>query len=158
MKIRFFGDIDINEDYQEINIHLGDSDIQLDLNLEEVLGKKDWILEYDEYVSKLLAYKEKIENKLNEDFDDWGLTKEWIDWHIEELDKSVIEKITAETDKKLAVDEKLLSVTNLVRIGIYPGYEGYAIWDFMLDRKISNQILVVVTDNKGEILDITWES
>lgn len=158
MKIRFFGDIDINEDYQETTIHLGERDIQLDLNLEEVLGKKDWVVEYDEYVSKLPIYKEEIEKKLNEDFDDWGLTKEWIDWHIEELDKSVIEKITAETDKKLAVDEKLLSVTNLVRIGIYPGYEGYAIWDFMIDGEVSDEILVVVTDSNGEIVDITWES
>ena len=158
MKIRFFGDIDINEDYKEVTIHLGEDDIQLDLNLEEVIGKKDWILEYDDYVSKLAIYKEKIEEKLNEDFDEWGLTKEWIDWHIEELDKSVVEKITTKVDKKLAVDEKLLSVTNLVRVGIYPGYEDYAIWDFMLVGEVSNEILVVVTDNKGKILDITWES
>ena len=37
--------------------------------------KKDWILEYDEYISKLSIYKEKIEEKLNEDFDDWVLLK-----------------------------------------------------------------------------------
>ena len=52
MKIRFFGEIDINKDYYETTIHLKDRDIQLDLNLEEVIGKKDWILEYDEYISK----------------------------------------------------------------------------------------------------------
>ena len=45
MKIRFFGEIDINKDYYETTIHLKDRDIQLDLNLEEVIGKKDWILE-----------------------------------------------------------------------------------------------------------------
>ena len=61
MKIRFFGEIDINKDYYETTIHLKDRDIQLDLNLEEVIGKKDWILEYDEYISKLSIYKEKIE-------------------------------------------------------------------------------------------------
>lgn len=158
MKIRFFGEIDINEDYQETNIHLGDEDIQLDLNLEEVLGKKDWILEYDEYVSKLSIYKENIEKKLNEDFDDWGLTKEWIDWHIEEFDKKYIEELTEGIDKNLPLDEKLFRAINLVRIGIYPGYEDYAIWDFMLKKEASNEILVVVTDNKGEIVDITWES
>lgn len=158
MKIRFFGEIDINEDYQETDIHLGNLDIQLDLNLEVVLGKKDWILEYDEYVSKLSIYKEKIEKKLNEDFDDWGLTKEWIDWHIEGFDKECLEKLTEGVDKNLPLDEKLLRAINLVRVGIYPGYEDYAIWDFMLDREFSDEILVVVTDNKGEIVDITWES
>ena len=34
MKIRFFGEIDINKDYYETTIHLKDRDIQLDLNLE----------------------------------------------------------------------------------------------------------------------------
>lgn len=158
MKVRFFGDIDINEDYQETTIHLGERDIQLDLNLEEVVGKKNWVVEYDEYVSKLAIYKEKIEKKINEDFDDWGLTKEWIDWHIEEFDKPLIENLTKEVDKNLPIDERLLSVINLVRVGIYPEYEGYAIWDFMLDGDVSDEILVVVTDNKGEIVDITWES
>ena len=143
MKIRFFGEIDINKDYYETTIHLKDRDIQLDLNLEEVIGKKDWILEYDEYISKLSIYKEKIEEKLNENFDDWGLTKE---------------KLTEGVDKNLPIDEKLFSVINLERVGIYPGYEDYAIWDFMLDNEFSDQILVVVTDNKGEIVDITWES
>lgn len=158
MKIRFFGEIDINKDYYETTIHLKDRDIQLDLDLEEVVGKKDWILEYDEYISNLSSFKEKIEEKLNEDFDDWGLTKEWIDWHIEEFDKKDIEKLTEETEKTLPIDEKLFRVINLVRVGIYPKYEDYAVWDFMLDKKFSSQILVVITDNKGEILDITWES
>ena len=112
----------------------------------------------DEYISKLSIYKEKIEEKLNEDFDDWGLTKEWIDWHIEGFDKKDIEKLTEGVDKNLPIDEKLFSVINLERVGIYPEYEDYAIWDFMLDNEFSDQILVVVTDNKGEIVDITWES
>lgn len=158
MNIRFFGNIDLNEEYYETDINLLDKKISLDLNLEEVLGKKDWILKYDDYVSKLLNYKEKIEKKLNEDFDDWGVTKEWIDWHIEELDKDTIEKLVKDADLNMQLDEKLLTRVNLVRIGFYPGYEDYAIWDFMLDEKISDQILVVVTDNNGEILDITWES
>ncbi|WP_300342975.1 DUF2004 domain-containing protein [Fusobacterium sp.] len=158
MNIRFFGNIDLNEDYHETEIHLLEKNISLDLNLEEVLGKKDWILEYDEYVSKLSSYKENIEKRLNEDFDDWGVTKEWIDWHIEEFDKSTVEKLVKNLDNNMQLDEKLLTRVNLVRVGIYPGYEDYAIWDFMLDEKISDQILVVITNNRGEILDITWES
>lgn len=158
MKLRFFGDIDINKEYHETKIHLNDRDIVLDLNLDEVIGEKDWVLQYDEYVSKLSVFRERIEEKLNEDFDEWGITKEWIDWHIEELDKQDIERLITGIDPKLPVDEKIFTALNLVRVGIYPKYEEYAIWDFMLDKKISNQILVVVTDNQGNILDITWES
>ncbi|MSS60775.1 DUF2004 domain-containing protein [Fusobacterium sp. FSA-380-WT-2B] len=46
----------------------------------------------------------------------------------------------------------------LRRIGIYPEYEDYAIWDYILDDEISDEILVIVTDKNGEIVDITWES
>ena len=154
MKIRFFGEIDINKDYYETTIHLKDRDIQLDLNLEEVIGKKDWILEYDEYISKLSTYKEKIEEKLNEDFDDWGLTKEWIDWHIEGFDKKDIEKLTEGVDKNLPIDEKFFSVINLERVGIYPGYEDYAIslYDFVKKNDIEDS--VIFQDQTQKILDL----
>ena len=67
-------------------------------------------------------------------------------------------------DKNLPIDRQILSALKLNRIGIYPEYENiedeeyYAIWDYILDDEISDQILVIVTDKNGEIVDITWES
>uniref|UniRef100_UPI00260A1461 DUF2004 domain-containing protein n=1 Tax=Fusobacterium sp. TaxID=68766 RepID=UPI00260A1461 len=87
------------------------------------------------------------------------ITKEWVDFHLEELGEVIEEEgLLKECDKKLSLDRQVLSIIKLNRIGIYPEYEDYAIWDYILDDEISGEILVIVTDKNGEIVDITWES
>lgn len=159
MDIKYFKNVDFNTDYLETAIEFQNREIQLDINTDVVLGKDSWVKEYDEYISKLEIFKEKIDKKIIEDFENNGITKEWVDFHLEELGEAIEEEgLLKECDKKLSLDRQVLSIIKLRRIGIYPEYEGYAIWDFILDDEISDEILVIVTDKNGEIVDITWES
>ena len=111
------------------------------------------------------TFKEKIDKEIIKDFENNGITKEWVDYHSEELMESIEENGTLDScDKNLPIDRQILSALKLNRIGIYPEYENidgeeyYAIWDYILDDEISDEILVIVTDKNGEIVDITWES
>lgn len=159
MDIKYFKNVDFNTDYLETTIEFQNREIQLDINTDAVLGENNWVKEYEEYISKLEIFKEKIDKKIIEDFENNGITKEWVDFHLEELGEVIEEEgLLKECDKKLSLDRQVLSIIKLRRIGIYPEYEGYAIWDFILDDEISDEILVIVTDKNGEIVDITWES
>lgn len=159
MDIKYFKNVDFNTDYLETTIEFQNREIQLDINTDAVLGENNWVKEYEEYISKLEIFKEKIDKKIIEDFENNGITKEWVDFHLEELGEAIEEEgLLKECDKKLSLDRQVLSIIKLRRIGIYPEYEGYAIWDFILDDEISDEILVIVTDKNGEIVDITWES
>ena len=162
MDIKYFKNVDFNSDYLETTIELQNREIQLDINSDAVLGENNWVKEYEEYISKLETFKEKIDKKIIKDFENGGVTKEWIDFHSEELMESIEENGTLDNcDKNLPIDRQILSALRLRRIGIYPEYEGeeyYAIWDYILDDEISDEILVIVTDKNGEIVDITWES
>lgn len=159
MDIKYFKNVDFNTDYLKTAIEFQNREIQLDINTDAVLGENNWVKEYEEYISKLEIFKEKIDKKIIEDFENNGITKEWVDFHLEELGEVIEEEgLLKECDKKLSLDRQVLSIIKLRRIGIYPEYEGYAIWDFILDDEISDEILVIVTDKNGEIVDITWES
>ena len=159
VNIKYFKNVDFNTDYLETAIEFQNREIQLDINTDAVLGENNWVKEYEEYISKLEKFKEKIDKEIIEDFENDGITKEWVDYHLEELGEAIEkEGLLKECDKKLSIDRQILSVLKLRRIGIYPEYEDYAIWNFILDDEISDQILVIVTDKNGEIVDITWES
>ena len=165
MDIKYFKNVDFNSDYLETTIEFQNREIQLDINSDAVLGENNWVKEYEEYISKLETFKEKIDKEIIKDFESNGVTKEWIDFHSEELIESIEEEeILDNCDKNLPIDRQILSAIKLNRIGIYPKYENingeeyYAIWDYILDDEISDEILVIVTDKDGEIIDITWES
>lgn len=159
MDIKYFKNVDFNSDYLETTIEFQNREIQLDINSDAVLGKDSWVKEYEEYISKLEVFKEKIDKEIIKDFENDGITKEWVDYHSEELMESIEENGTLDScDKNLPIDRQILSALKLNKIGIYPKYEDYAVWDYILDDEISDQILVIVTDKNGEIVDITWES
>ena len=159
MDIKYFKNVDFNSDYLETTIELQNREIQLDINTDAVLGENNWVKEYEEYISKLETFKEKIDKEIIKDFENDGITKEWVDFHLEELGEAIEEEgLLKECNKKLSLDRQVLSIIKLNRIGIYPEYEDYAIWDYILDDEISDEILVIVTDKNGEIVDITWES
>ena len=159
MDIKYFKNVDFNSDYLETTIEFQNREIQLDINTDAVLGENTWVKEYEEYISKLETFKEKIDKEIIKDFENNGITKEWVDFHSEELIESIEENGTLDScDKNLPVDRQILSALKLNRIGIYPKYEDYAVWDYILDDEISDEILVIVTDKNGEIVDITWES
>lgn len=159
MDIKYFKNVDFNTDYLETTIEFQNREIELDINTDVVLGKDSWVKEYEEYISKLEVFKEKIDKEIVEDFENDGITKEWVDFHLEELGEAIEEeRLLERCDKKLSLGRQVLSIIKLRRIGIYPEYEDYAIWDYILDDEISDEILVIVTDKNGEIVDITWES
>ncbi|WP_294664778.1 DUF2004 domain-containing protein [uncultured Fusobacterium sp.] len=158
MKITYFNEFDPQNDYAETTIILDGKEVELDLNCEEVIGSTDWIPEYEKYVVQLERIKKDILQYINNDFIEEGLTKEWITFHLEEIDEEYIDALLKNAKQFLNKEEQVLSLLRLRRIGLYPEYEGYAIWDFVLDDEVSDEILTLQTDTNGNILNIAWES
>lgn len=158
MKITYFNEFDPQNDYAETTIILDGKEVELDLNCEEVIGSTDWIPEYEKYVVQLERIKKDILQYINNDFIEEVLTKEWITFHLEEIDEEYIDALLKNAEQFLNKEEQALSLLRLRRIGLYPEYEGYAIWDFVLDDEVSDEILTLQTDINGNILNIAWES
>ena len=158
MKIRHFDNFDIDDDYNEIEIILNGNSVELDVNSGEVIGKTHWVAEYEKYCDQMEKIKKDIVEYIRKDFEEEGTAKEWIDFHIDELDGEAMEETLAAADKTLSKDRQALSLLRLRRIGIYPRDGVYAVWDFVLNDEISDEILTLQTDADGVILNIGWES
>lgn len=160
MKIRFFGELNLRKSQYDTIVHLQDRDIILDLNLENVLGTRNWIISYDNYVSKISNFRKEIEREIHENYKEKGIVKEWIDYHIEELKfkDEELDDLLEVKFKNCSLENKLFSLLNLSRIGLYPGDEDYTVWDFTLDGELSDEILVVITDIDGDLIDFAWET
>lgn len=160
MDLTYFGEIEINspKDSNEGKVSIDNRLIELDLNFYNGVPKHDWVKEYEDYILNFLQHKNNVEAAFMSDYEDGEETKEYVDFHFEELDASEIDKVLEGTDTSKFKEERLLSALKLVRVGFYPGEENYAVWDYTIGRDITDMLVVVNTDNKGTIQYVTWES
>ena len=159
-QIAYFGEINIKPSGEDIECEaiLDRKKICLDLNFFESVPEYDWLNEYEDYASNLLQYKKAIDDYIVKDYNSNGKAKEYIDFHVEELDKSSINKILKKTESDTTIEKRLLSVLKLERVGFYPGDDDYAVWDYTIGKNVTDRLIVVVTDNNGNIKEITTES
>lgn len=158
--LTYFGEIEINspEETTEGKVSIDNRLIELDLNFYDGVPEHDWVKEYEDYILNLLQHKNNVEAAFMSDYEDGEDTKEYVDFHLEELDASEIDKVLEGTDTSKSKEERFLSALKLVRVGFYPGEENYAVWDYTIGRDITDMLVVVNTDNKGTIQYVTWEN
>lgn len=158
--ITYFGEVEINSPQETIEgkVIIDKLQIELDLNFYDGRLEYDWVAEYENYIKDLKQHKANVEVAIRSDYKDGGDVKEYVDFHLEELGASIIDKVLAGTDASKSKEERLLTALKLVRIGFYPGDENYAVWDYTISREIADMLVVVNTDNTGKINYVTWEN
>lgn len=158
--ITYFGEVEINspQEYNEGQIVIDNRQIKLDLNFYDGVPEYDWVAEYENYIKDLEQHKADVEAAIRADYEDGGDVKEYVDFHLEELDASIIDKVLVGTDASKSKEERSLTALKLKRIGFYPGNENYAVWDYTIGREITDLLVVVNTDSTGKINYVTWEN
>ena len=158
--ITYFGEVEINspQEYNEGQIAIDNRQIKLDLNFYDGVPEYDWVAEYENYIKDLEQHKADVEAAIRADYEDGGDVKEYVDFHLEELDASIIDKVLVGRDASKSKEERLLTALKLKRIGFYPGNENYAVWDYTIGREITDLLVVVNTDSTGKINYVTWEN
>ncbi len=158
--ITYFGEVEINspQEYNEGQIVIDNRQIKLDLNFYDGVPEYDWVAEYENYIKDLEQHKADVEAAIRADYEDGGDVKEYVDFHLEELDASIIDIVLVGTDASKSKEERLLTALKLKRIGFYPGNENYAVWDYTIGREITDLLVVVNTDSTGKINYVTWEN
>ena len=158
--ITYFGEVEINspQEYNEGQIVIDNRQIKLDLNFYDGVPEYDWVAEYENYIKDLEQHKADVEAAIRADYEDGGDVKEYVDFHLEELDASIIDKVLVGTDASKSKEERLLTALKLKRIGFYPGNENYAVWDYTIGREITDLLVVVNTDSTGKLNYVKWEN
>lgn len=162
-KLPHFGILDTQslEEYYDVDIDFNGTAIQLDLNfgtktidpkkLETVQHFIDNIRIYD------LNNKGYIANDYNNE--DGETVKFYLQHHIEELGTEELAALIEPGTKSADYEKQLLKKLHLVRVGIYPeGEDQFAIFDYSLGREITDQLVVIFTDENGNLDYMTMES
>ena len=161
--LKYFGEIDLANlvDCYDSEIEFKDRKVKIDLN---IIPANNFDIEnikiLQNFLDDLTSLEQIIVQAIKQDYENKLVTKEYIDFHIEELDKSDIDTLIKNADKKLKRKERLLSVMYLKRIGFYPekGEDTFAIFDYALNEELTDELLVIGVSKDKDINWITWES
>lgn len=157
-KLPYFEDVDWNspEDYYEAELKYQNHDMTIDLNLDDD-PEGTWAEDYTRFIQKLDEYYNNIRKVIKGYIPDkGGMVDEFFTFHFEEIPDEM-QEVYNKTDANLPEDERKLQMLKLNRIGFYFAENNFATWDFSFGD-FTDEILVIITDKKGEIIDITWES
>ena len=159
-----FGKLQVEnlEEYYNVDIELGGKEIQIDLNFE---NKTINIEDFDtikHFIENIENFDKQNQHYIKSDYDDenGNTVKEYVTFHIEELGEEFLEQINLDnqTDK----EQQFLTKLNLTRVGIYPDgkYDTsyFAVFDYTVNKELTDQLIVVKTDNKGNLDHLSWES
>ena len=159
----YFGNLPTEnlEEYYDVDIELNGNEIQVDLNFENqtvdtlILDKVKNFIEKVEKFDKL--NKTYILNDYNDE--DGDTVKFYLEHHLEEVDKEELTKLVNFDDTIIEPEQQLLSKLKLVRVGLYPDNEdNFAIFDYSIGKDITNYLVVINTDENGQLDYMTMES
>ena len=159
----YFGNLPTEnlEEYYDVDIELNGNEIQVDLNFENqtvdtlILDKVKNFIEKLEKFDKL--NKTYILNDYNDE--DGDTVKFYLEHHLEEVDKEELTKLVNFDDTITEPEQQLLSKLKLVRVGLYPDNEdNFAIFDYSIGKDITNYLVVINTDENGQLDYMTMES
>ncbi|MEC5142033.1 DUF2004 domain-containing protein [Chitinophaga sp. 212800010-3] len=166
-ELPYFGEINLDnlkEDYRT-KARIAELQISLDLNFEN----KSIIAEKAEKIKQFLENISQMDKQhhpaIDKDFKEQkGETADYIRFYLEELDEEELRNIAGDYKNKSDLESRLLNKLKLVRVGLYPdgkyGTTHFGIFDYSIDidGEPCNQLLVLCTDDDGNINKITWES
>jgi hypothetical protein len=160
-ELPFFGTITLSNarDYEIDNVKINENIVSIDLNFENEKINPETL----NYIRNILDNIQDIENEVKSEIREYvnqdGMVKEYFKYHIEEIETQELKNYLKDTDQNLTTELKLFSKLELKRIGFFPDSPKFsAILDYRVAIEFSDDILVVILNEKGEIEKITVES
>jgi hypothetical protein len=162
-KLPHFGHLDIDklEEYYDVDTDFNGTSIQIDLNFNQPTIAVERMEMVKRFIENIRIYdlgnKKYIENDYNDE--DADTVKTYLEYHLEELGEDELEDLVEPGSKPATYEKQLLKKLHLVRVGIYPeGEDQFAIFDYSLGSDITDQLVVINTDENGNLVYITMES
>jgi hypothetical protein len=121
INVPFFNELnsDSLKDYYEVDIDVEQNKVQIDVNFDETSIAYSDLLILKSYLDDLPVVIEIAKNGIFKDFNKGVDVKEFLNFHIDELDKNELDSLLKNADKSISIERQLLSVIKLRRIGFY---------------------------------------
>lgn len=165
--LSYFEQITINnlEEYYSSEFKLNNNTIRTDLNFENKKIENYSIEQVESFLKNIENFDKKNKVYIENDFKEGiGETAAYINFYLDELDEIELNGIIDTENVNTSKSTQLLNKLKLIRVGLYPdgkyGINYFATFDYSIDidGESCNQLLVVNTDENGNLDHITWES
>ena len=104
-----------------------------------------------------LKNRKYIETDFNDE--DGDTVREYLEHHIEELATDELNDLIGANTKSADQPALLLKKLKLVRVGLYPdSKEQFAIFDYSIGQELTDYLVVINTDENGNLDYMTMES
>ncbi|MFK7906404.1 MAG: DUF2004 domain-containing protein [Chitinophagales bacterium] len=162
-KLPYFGEIenDSLKEYYCVDTKVDDKEIQIDINFTSEFTDNKNLETIKEFLSKIGEMDKRNIQEYRKDFQQGGETDDYIQFYIDALSEDELKELINTNEEDENQKRQLLEKLELKRVGLYPdetGYFGVFDYSIKLGDEFCNQLLVINTNEKGELDDITWES
>lgn len=163
IKLPHFGTLDAGslDEYYDVDIDFNGMEVQIDLNFENRSIDIKRLETAKQFIENIrihdLNNKKYIENDFNSKDGDTVLF--YLENHLDELGTDDLEQLIGRDIRSADQPRLLLKKLHLVRVGLYPDSEDqFAVFDYSLGRELTNYLVVVNTDENGNLDYMTMES
>jgi len=157
----FFENLNIKtlKDYYKIDIQYEGQVIRLDLNFNELSVDESRLSIVKNYLDSISDIIQLSKKAIQDDFESGEDVKDYLAFHSEEFDDDTLESLGISKDKDVSVEQQMLSIIKLRRIGFYPEDEDhFAVLDYTIGTHVTQYLLAVTINDRKELEYITMES
>ena len=160
-QLAYFGEIDpdnVAKRY-EAEVPYDGRMIEVVLNFDTTTVKKVKLANAEKFTNGLKKYDEKALAAIAKDFKTGDTVKDYIEHHLQELSDDELNTLLKNSDKDISTKEQMAAILHLNRISLYPESEdGFAVFDYTIDKQLTDYLVVVHFTEKGKIESIVTES
>ncbi|OQP58135.1 hypothetical protein A3860_07355 [Niastella vici] len=158
-----FGEIDLSnlDEYYDVEIEMNGKEVDLDLNFEKKTVDPARLDIVKKFLEKLPEFDQKNKKYIVEDFEgeDNDTVATYVEHHLEELDEDELGEIIDFKNEAVEPEKQFIDALHLTRVGFYPdGDDQFAIFDYSIGRELTDYLVVIFTDENGELEYMTMES
>ena len=163
INLPYFGylDSDALEKYYDADVDFNNTQIQVDLNFDNKGIEADRLEIVGRFINNIRIHDINNRKYIDNDFtDEKGETvREYAEQHIEELNPGDLAELLGANIKTEDKPEQLVKKLQLVRVGLYPdSLDQFATFDYSIGTELTNYLVVIFTDENGNLDYMTLES
>lgn len=163
IKLPYFGNLDNGslEEYYDAGIDFNGKEIQIDLNFEHhtIDIKRLEIVKH--FIENLRIHDLNNKRYLQNDFDDKDAdnVRFYVEKLLEETGTDELAELIGRGTKTIDQPRLLLKKLQLVRVGLYPDSEtSFAVFDYTIGKELTDYLVVINTDENGNLDNISIEN
>lgn len=164
IELPWFGKLDttsLEEYYEQENVEVEGLNFEIDLNFENDSIEEERLIATRKFLEQLPRWiaqnKKYIQENIKDEDDD--TIREYADYLVEVLTEEELAELVQPDDDTSDNTAWVAGKLQLVRVGLYPdSAQHFAIFDYSIGQHLVDYLVVINTDEEGQLDYMTMES